>query len=108
MDPVIIGDVSLQVSVDSTDAETMNQEVGATARVTIPYAPIGLTIAPVGPDIKLSAIGFQLSARLAAVVGTPALTNSNSGPPGWLLFDVSVEFSQAFGHGLLATAAEKL
>ena len=54
LDPVIIGDVSLQGSVNSTDAGAMIQQVGGTARITIPYAPIGLPVTPVGPDPTLS------------------------------------------------------
>ena len=54
LDPVIIGDVSLQGSVNSTDAGAMIQEVAGTARITIPYAPIGLPVTPVGPDPTLS------------------------------------------------------
>jgi Cohesin domain len=54
LDPAVIGDVSLQGSVNSTDAGAMTQQVGGTARPTIPYAPIGLTVTPVGPDPTLS------------------------------------------------------
>jgi hypothetical protein len=57
LDPAIIGDVSLQGSVSSTDAGALLQEVGGQARITIPYAPIGLAIAPVGPDPTLSVGG---------------------------------------------------
>jgi hypothetical protein len=59
LDPAIIGDVSLQGSVTSTDAGAMTQQVGGTARPTIPYAPIGLTVNPVGPDPTLSVAGGQ-------------------------------------------------
>jgi phospholipase/lecithinase/hemolysin len=45
LDPAIIGDVSLQGSVTSTDAGAMTQQVGGSARITIPYAPIGLPVA---------------------------------------------------------------
>jgi PKD repeat protein len=46
LDPVIIGDVSLQGSVNSTDAGSMIQELGGTARPTIPWAPLGLVVPP--------------------------------------------------------------
>ena len=48
LDPVIIGDVSLQGIVNSTDAGAILQEVGGIARITIPYAPIGFTTPPLG------------------------------------------------------------
>jgi hypothetical protein len=47
LDPAIIGDVSLRGNVHSTDAGAMTQQVGGIARITIPYAPIGLTVTPV-------------------------------------------------------------
>jgi hypothetical protein len=40
LDPAIIGDVSLQGNVSSSDAGAMIQEVSGTPRITIPYAPI--------------------------------------------------------------------
>jgi hypothetical protein len=46
LDPAVIGDVSLQGSVTPTDAGAMTQEVGGAARITIPYAPVGLSVAP--------------------------------------------------------------
>ena len=54
IDPAIIGDVSLQGIVNSTDAGAMLQEVGAPPRITIPYAPIGLAVTPVVPDATFS------------------------------------------------------
>jgi hypothetical protein len=48
VDPAIIGDVSLQGNVNSTDAGAITQEVGGNARITIPYAPIGLQVTPAG------------------------------------------------------------
>ena len=53
-DPAIIGDVALQGSVNSTDAGAMTQEVGSLARVSIPYAPIGLAVRPAGPSAFLT------------------------------------------------------
>ena len=61
LDPVIIGDVSLQGNVNSTDAGAMTQEIGGTSRSTIPYAPIGLSVTPLGPSPAL-----QSKADLAA------------------------------------------
>jgi hypothetical protein len=46
LDPSIIGGVSLQGAVSTTDSGAVLQEVGGVTRVTIPYAPIGLTVAP--------------------------------------------------------------
>ena len=57
LDPAIIGDVSLQGSVNSTDAGAMTQEVGGLARPTIPYAPIGLAVTPIGPGATMSVPG---------------------------------------------------
>ena len=57
LDPILIGDVSLQGIVNQTDAGTMTQQVGGTARPTIPYAPIGLPVTPVGPDPTLTVGG---------------------------------------------------
>ena len=54
LDPVIIGDVSLQGIVNSTDAGVMTQQLGGTARTTIPYPPVGLPITPVGPNPTLT------------------------------------------------------
>jgi hypothetical protein len=68
LDPAIIGDVSLQGSVNSTDAGAITQQVGGTARPTIPYAPIGLPVTPVGPDPTLTVMGGQLAAGGATVV----------------------------------------
>jgi hypothetical protein len=46
LDPSIIGGVSLQGAVTTTDAGAVLQEVGGVSRITIPYAPIGLTVSP--------------------------------------------------------------
>ena len=72
LDPVIIGDVSLQGSVNSTDAGAMNQQVGGTAKPTIPYAPIGLPIVPVGPDPALS-----VASNLQATAGSTLIVPVN-------------------------------
>ena len=42
LDPLIIGDISLQGSVNATDAGGMTQQASGFERVTDPYAPIGL------------------------------------------------------------------
>jgi hypothetical protein len=63
LDPAIIGDVSLQGTVNLTDAGAINQVVGGQSRTTIPYAPIGLAIAPAGPDPTLSVDPGQWTAN---------------------------------------------
>ena len=82
LDPVIIGDVSLQGSVNSTDAGAMNQQVGGTAKPTIPYAPIGLPVTPVGPDPALS-----VPTNLVAVAG------------GTLVVPVDIDTARPDGSG---------
>jgi hypothetical protein len=75
LDPAIIGDVSLQGSVSSTDAGAMLQEVGGLARITIPYAPIGLPVAPPGPVSPPPANGARVEGELdpgSAAAGTSA------------------------------------
>jgi hypothetical protein len=71
LDPTIIGDVSLQSIVNFTDAGVMIQEVGGTARVTIPYAPLGLPVTPVGPDPTLT-VPTGLTAAAGSLVVMPA------------------------------------
>jgi hypothetical protein len=61
LDPAIIGNVSLTGSVSSTDGGAMLQQLGGSARPTIPYAPIGLPVTPVGPDPTLAVDGGTLS-----------------------------------------------
>jgi endonuclease/exonuclease/phosphatase family metal-dependent hydrolase len=53
IDPVIVGDVSLQGTVNSTDAGAVMQQLAVAARITIPCAPIGLTVTPVGPALNV-------------------------------------------------------
>ena len=62
LDPVIIGDVSYQGNVNSTDTGAMAQEAAGSGRTTIPYAPIGLPVTPVGPDPMLTVESGQLIA----------------------------------------------
>ena len=54
LDPILIGDVSLQGIVNQTDAGAITQQVGGTSQPTIPYAPIGLPVTPVGPSALAS------------------------------------------------------
>jgi hypothetical protein len=68
VDPIIIGDVSLQGIVNSTDAGAMLQEVGGTARITIPYAPIGLPVTPAGPSALPTSAAPPLAAHAAPQV----------------------------------------
>jgi hypothetical protein len=72
LDPAIIGDVSLQGLVNSTDAGAMNQQVGGTAQKTIPIAPLGLPLTPVGPDPTVS-----VPASLQTLPGTTVLVPVN-------------------------------
>ena len=65
IDPIIIGDVSLQGIVNSTDAGAMLQEVGGIARITIPYAPIGLAVTPAGPSALASPAAASLGVHAA-------------------------------------------
>jgi hypothetical protein len=58
LDPAIIGDVSLQGSITSTDAGALAQELGGTPRVTIPYAPVG---PPAGPNAGQSDVRSPMS-----------------------------------------------
>jgi hypothetical protein len=71
LDPAIIGDVSLQGSVNSTDTGAMTQEVGGLARPTIPYAPIGLPVTPAGPGPALT-VPIEPVATVASMVVVPA------------------------------------
>jgi hypothetical protein len=56
LDPAIIGDVSLQGSVNFTDAGAMTQEIGGTQRPTIPYVPMGLQATPQLAPARSSAV----------------------------------------------------
>jgi hypothetical protein len=83
LDPAIIGDVSLQGNVNSTDAGAMTQEIGGLARITIPYAPIGLAVTPTGPGATVSVPN-----------GVPATPTSTSGPQGRTFFRCPTGFGQ--------------
>jgi hypothetical protein len=71
LDTAINGDVSLQGSVNSTDTGAMTQQVVGLARPTIPYAPIGLPVTPLGPDTSFavpaysSTLGYSAESRIA-------------------------------------------
>jgi hypothetical protein len=84
LDPAIIGDVSLQGSVTSTDAGAMTQQVGGSARITIPYPPVGLTTSPVPPGAMLlvnsedRAVVTPRPTSLIVPAGIPAVQASPS------------------------------
>jgi hypothetical protein len=73
VDPIIIGDVSLQGIVNSTDAGAMLQQVGGTARITIPYAPIGLPVTPAGPGAFLPTDAGPRTSTVAHGITSPAV-----------------------------------
>ena len=85
LDPVIIGDVSLQGVVNSTDAGAMLQEIGGIVRITIPYAPIGLqtTLAPRGTAQTLSAVQSPMSTINPPVIATQTTDVSPVVLPEW-------------------------
>jgi hypothetical protein len=105
LDPAIIGDVSLQGSVNSTDAGALLQQVGGSARITIPYAPIGLPVTPLGPLVVDSERwttdgGNSGSSASAASVAPAAVMKAELAPmpavPGNSLSSAVVE--QVFGN----------
>ena len=53
-DPVIIGDVSGNGVVDSSDVTLLNSVLAGVARPHLPPIPTGITITPNGPDPTLS------------------------------------------------------
>ena len=73
LDPVIIGDVALQGSVNSTDAGAMLQQVAGNAKNTIPYAPIGLPVTPQSQALHVldSGESQQLPVAGGNPVGSP-------------------------------------
>jgi hypothetical protein len=68
LDPVIIGDVTLQGSITFADATIMSQELVA-ARPQIPYAPVGLPIA-ISPNATLSTTPLTVGASPALIATT--------------------------------------
>jgi hypothetical protein len=86
LDPAIIGDVSLQGSVTSTDAGAMLQEVGGAARITIPYAPIGLPVTPAVHSEKVDSGQWTVDSEnplrnASAVSARPAAVLQAEVPP---------------------------
>jgi hypothetical protein len=79
LDPAIIGDVSLQGSVTSTDAGAMTQEVGGSARITIPYAPIGLPVSQAAPGPNLAVVSAKLTTDAGTPNGTSTASTANVG-----------------------------
>ena len=78
LDPAIIGDVALQGIVNSTDAGAMTQEVGGTARITIPYAPNNLAVN--GPAVisPMSGVAPTLMSVAPADVPSPVSEVGNA------------------------------
>jgi hypothetical protein len=84
-DPAIIGNVSLQGSVNPADAGAMLQEVGGTPRTTIPYAPIGLPAVMQGGQFIVNAaerpasdVRRPASAELVSTTDAPARPSGTS------------------------------
>jgi endonuclease/exonuclease/phosphatase family metal-dependent hydrolase len=77
LDPAIIGDLALQGNVNSTDAGAMLQEVGGTARITIPYAPIGSISNPLGVAEEVAGVSDAAS---DVEVYSPHHTKKHKGP----------------------------
>jgi hypothetical protein len=97
LDPAVIGDVSLQGNVNSTDAGALLQEVGGSDRPTIPYAPIGLPVTPASPGVTLAVA----SPKLTADGGTPggsSPTSVASVGHGILVIEPSVVVDQVFAN----------
>jgi hypothetical protein len=85
LDPVIIGDVAYQGNINSTDSGAMMQQVAGQPRPLIPYAPIGLSVTPVGPDPTLIVDSGQWlvdSGRATVVVPVDIDTARPSGSTG--------------------------
>jgi hypothetical protein len=78
LDPAIIGDVSLQGYVNSTAAGVMFQELNGTLRITIPYAPSGLSLTP-APTLAVVA-GPTPAAAGAALASSDVNANPLSLP----------------------------
>ena len=73
LDPAIIGDVSLQGSVNSTDTGAITQEIGGLARITIHYAPIGLAVTPVVPEAFLPTDAAPRTSTVNHGITSPAV-----------------------------------
>src|SRR5580765_7911247 len=53
-DPVIVGDISNNNSIDASDVTALNQSLSGTLQTRLPPVPTNLNIAPTGPDPTLS------------------------------------------------------
>jgi hypothetical protein len=84
VDPAIIGDVSLQGSVTSTDAGAMIQQVSGEARITIPYAPIGLSVTPLirGSTLALASGSSSVDKTEQKTAASMTLTPSHTPDTG--------------------------
>jgi hypothetical protein len=96
IDPAIIGDVSLQGVVSCTDSGAMLQEIGGVVRVTIPYAPSGLSITPLEQN-QSPVIQAQLSDDTA-----PGGVTNNDG----ITSDPSVEGTVTSARGIADLQAD--
>src|SRR5580765_2302580 len=56
-DPVIVGDISNNNSIDASDVTALNQSLSGTLQTRLPPVPTNLNIAPTGPDPTLSIPG---------------------------------------------------
>ena len=61
----------------------MTQQLGGTARITIPYAPIGLPVTPVGPGAAPLVSGTQAAPK-PTIQHSPAASNDNPAMPSGL------------------------
>jgi hypothetical protein len=110
LDPAIIGDVSLEGFVTSTDAGAVMQEVGGLARVTIPVAPIGLTVTPPAPVLAVHITKAAVEAGGGTVHAVPAAAalSTNAIAPNSVVQSQSVDIGHRtsdFGPALLAGPA---
>jgi hypothetical protein len=83
LDPVIIGDVSLQGAVNTADSGALLQEVGGMPRTTIPYAPIEQAMV-IGGQRKLDVEQKVVNGAMASSSGASAANatvNASAAPP---------------------------
>jgi hypothetical protein len=96
LDPALIGDVSLQGSVTSTDAGAMTQEIAGIAKVTIPYAPIGPPAPPPrGNEEQTAMDAIAPSNRAPPPVAAIGLAIFVSAPTAASIRDLAVANSSA-------------
>jgi hypothetical protein len=112
LDPAIIGDVSLQGSVTSTDAGAMTQEVGGTVRVTIPYAPIGQVNPPLSVNSSLAPVSYLAS---TSAVSLPPVSQAADNRPSespllarWVTSDALANLEQTARSELLTPVEDLL